>query len=56
MILKKSFQPRKHTEDSETQCIPGTTIHHFADGGAGVKLRIWSGFFRVIPWQMRFIE
>ncbi len=32
--LKKSFQPRKHTEDTETQYIPGATIHHLAgDGG-----------------------
>jgi len=56
MIPKKSFQPRKHTEDTETQCIPGATIHPLADdGGPGEKLMIWSGFFRVIPWQMRFI-
>ena len=56
MNLKKSFQPRKHTEDTETQYLPGATIHHPAgDGGAGVKLMIWSGFFRVLPWQMRFI-
>ena len=56
MILKKSFQPRKHTEDTETQCIPGAAIHPLADdGGPGEKLMIWSGFFRVIPWQMRFI-
>ncbi len=41
---------------TETQCLPGTTIHPLAgDGAAGVKLMIWSGFFRVIPWQMRFI-
>jgi hypothetical protein len=34
---KKSFQPRKHTEDTETQRIPGATIHHHAgDGDAGV--------------------
>ena len=25
------------------------------DGGAGAKLMILSVFFRVIPWQMRFI-
>ncbi len=56
MNLNKSFQPRKHTEDTEAQCIPGATIHHLAgDGGAGVKLMILSVFFRVIPWQMRFI-
>jgi hypothetical protein len=56
VILKKSFQPRKHTEDTETQYIPGAIIHHLAgDGGAGVKLMILSVFFRVIPWQMRFI-
>jgi hypothetical protein len=56
MILKKSFQPRKHTEEAETQCIPRSAIHSLAgDGGAGVKLMIWSGFYRVIPWQMRFI-
>ena len=57
MNLKKSFQPRKHTEDTETQYIRGATIHHHAgDGGAGVKLMIYcSVFFRVIPWQMRFI-
>jgi hypothetical protein len=42
---KKSFQPRKHTEDTETHSIPGATI---SDGGAGVKLMILSGFFRVI--------
>ena len=54
--LKKSFQPRKHTEDTETQCIPGATIHPLAgDEGTGVKLMILSVFFRVIPWQMRFI-
>jgi hypothetical protein len=40
---KKSFQPRKHTEDTETQHIPVATIHHLAgDGGAGVKLMIFS--------------
>ncbi len=56
MNLKKSFQPRKHTEDTETQYIRGATIHPLAgDGGAGVKLMILSVFFRVIPWQMRFI-
>ena len=56
IILKKAFQPRKHTEDTETQYIPGATIHHLAgDGGTGVKLMILSVFFRVIPWQMRFI-
>ncbi len=27
---KKSFQPRKHMEDTETQYIPGATIHHLA--------------------------
>jgi hypothetical protein len=53
---KKAFQQRKHTEDTETQCLPGATIHPLAgDDGAGVKLMVWSGFFRVIPWQMRFI-
>jgi len=53
---KKSFQSRKHTEDTETQYIPGATIHHLAgDDGAGVKLMIISVFVRVIPWQMRFI-
>ena len=32
------------------------TIHHLAsDVCAGVKLMILSVFFRVIPWQMRFI-
>ena len=56
MILKKSFQPRKHTEKTETQYIRGATIHLLAgDGGAGVKLMILSVFFCVIPWQMRFI-
>ncbi len=56
MNLNKSYQPRKHTEDTETQCLPGAPIHYLAgEGGAGVKLMIWSGFFRVLPWQMRFI-
>jgi hypothetical protein len=55
MIPGKSFQPWKHTEDTETQCIPEATIYPLADdAGAGVKLMIWSGFFSVIPWQMRF--
>ncbi len=48
MILKKSFQPRKRTQ---TQCISGAAIPYLAgDGGAGVKLMIWSVIFRVIPW------
>ena len=43
-------------EDNETLYIPGATIHHLAgNGGAGLKLMILSVFFRVIPWQMRFI-
>ena len=25
------------------------------EGSAGVKLMTWSMFFRVIPWQKRFI-
>ena len=34
-------------EDTDTQCIPGATIHCLAgDGGAGVKLMIWSVLFR----------
>jgi len=56
MNLKKSFQPRKHTEGTETQYMPAATIHLLAgDGGTGVKLMIMPVFFRVIPWQMRFI-
>jgi len=48
MNPKKSFQPRKHTQ---TQCIPGAAIHYLVgDGGAGVKVMIWSVIFRVIPW------
>ncbi len=54
--LEKSFQPRKHTEATETQRLPGVTLYPLAgDGGAGVKLMILSVFFRVIPWQMQFI-
>ena len=56
MKLKKSFQPRKHTQDTNIQYLPGATVLPFAgDGGAGVKLMILSVFFRVIPWQIRFI-
>jgi hypothetical protein len=32
-------------------------MHQLAgDGSAGVKLMTCPVFFRVIPWQMRFIE
>ncbi len=52
----KSFQPRKRTEDTETQCIHGATIQHLASYvRTRVKLMTFSVFFRVIPWQMRFI-
>jgi hypothetical protein len=59
LALNSRIHPKKiisATEDSEAQCIPGATIQYLAgDGGAGVKRMILSGFFRVIPWQMRFI-
>ena len=43
-------------EDTETQCIPGATIHYLADDGdAGVKLMTGSVFFLAISWQQRFI-
>ena len=51
----KNLQPWKHMEGNETQYVPGETTHPLAgDGGAGVRLMIWSVFFRVIPRQMRF--